>query len=121
MGVEIVLHQSNLSGVRKMDVRQVFEDFGVINGGAAVCDLNVPKALQRREQHEQIGGTVSPVLVIGPLRASRFHRERRAGFGNQLLGGLIQADQRHLRIVRLGINVQHRLWPLRRRHWPPPG
>ncbi len=43
---------------------------GVIDGGAAICDLNAPKALQRHEQHEQIGGAVAPVLVIGPLRAA---------------------------------------------------
>src|ERR1700741_645152 len=82
---------------------------GIIDGGAPVRDLNVPPALKRGEQHEQVGGAVAFVLVIDPLRASPFHRDRRARLGNQLLGGFVQADERHFRIVRLSVDIQHLL------------
>ena len=37
-----------------------------------IGDLDMPKALQRREQHEQVGGPVALVLVIDPLRLPGF-------------------------------------------------
>src|SRR5208283_4332384 len=82
---------------------------GIIDGGAAVCNLNVPPALQRCEQHEQVGGAAPFVFVIDPLRLARFHRDWRACFRNELLGGLVQTDERHLRIVGLSINIEHLL------------
>ena len=33
--IEIVLNEDDLLGARKMNVRSVFEDFGIIDGGAA--------------------------------------------------------------------------------------
>jgi hypothetical protein len=55
MGIEIVLNQNDLAGIRKMPIRQVLQDRRVIGGGAAISDLDMPPALQRREQHEDIG------------------------------------------------------------------
>src|SRR5262249_27579903 len=45
--------------------------------------------LERGEHHEEVGGAVTFVLVIKTGRASRFHRDRHACFGNQLLRGLV--------------------------------
>src|SRR5512144_2211897 len=80
---------------------------GVIDGGAAVCDLGAPPTFQRRKQHEHIGCTVALVFVIGPLHAPWFHRDWRARLGNQLLRGLVQTNKRPLWIMRLGIKIQH--------------
>ena len=47
-----------------MDVGQVPEDLGKVDGRAPLGDLDMPPAFQRREQHEQIGRPVALVLVV---------------------------------------------------------
>jgi hypothetical protein len=44
--------------------------------------LDVAPAFERREQHEQIGGSVA--LVLDSSRLPRFHRDRDARLGNEL-------------------------------------
>jgi hypothetical protein len=67
----------------------------------------MPPTLKRGENHEQIGGAVPFILVVAPGWLSGFRRDWHARFGDQLLRGLVQADQRMLRIVRSLINLQH--------------
>ena len=55
----------------------------------------------------KIGGAAPLEFVVSPLRLSRFHRERRARLGNELLGSLVQANERHFRIVGPRINIEH--------------
>src|SRR5208337_272279 len=81
----------------------------VIDGGAAVRDLDMPKAFERSKQHEQVGDAAPFVLVVNPLWAPLFHRDRRTRLGDQLLRGLVQADERHVRVVGPRINVQNLL------------
>src|ERR1035437_5878707 len=64
-------------------------------------------AFERRKQHEEVGGAVALVLIIEPCRAPHLHRERYARFGNQLLGGLVQTNQRAIGIAWPCINGQH--------------
>ena len=54
MGTEIVLNQNDLAGMWQMSVRQVPEDRRLVDGGAAIGDIDMPPALKRREQHEEI-------------------------------------------------------------------
>src|SRR5258707_2742756 len=77
-----------------MDVGQVFQDASVIQGGMAICDLDVAPTFERSKHHEEIGGALSLVLVIETGRASRFYRDPHARFGNELLLGLVEANQR---------------------------
>ena len=56
---------------------------------------------------KQVGGPAALVFVIGPLRLSRFHRNRRSRLGNELLRGLVEADERPIRIVGPRINIEH--------------
>ena len=104
--VEIVLHKRDLLRLPKVRVGQILEDLGVVDGGMAIGDLDIPPALQRGEHHEQIGGSVPFILVVAPGWLSGFRRDWHARFGDQLLRGLVQADQRILRIVRSLINLQ---------------
>src|SRR3954453_6217557 len=104
---EIVLYQGDLRGVRKPSIRHVLEQVGVIHRCVAIRDRDVPPAVKRCEQHEDIGGSVAFVLVIGPRRAPGPHRDRHARFLDQLFGGLVQADQRADRVVRTVIYFQH--------------
>ena len=85
MDVEIVLDQDDCPGVREVDIGQIFQNISIIHGGVAIRDFNTAPAFERSKHHEQVGGAVSLVLVIETGRASRFHRDRRARFGNELL------------------------------------
>ena len=88
-----------------MHVGQIPEHVGIIDGGAAVGDLDMPPAFQRREHHEQIGDAIPrSVFVIVARWLSRFGGDRRTRLDDQLLRGFVEAHERALRIVRSLIN-----------------
>ena len=64
-------------------------------------------AFERREQHEQVGGSVALVFVIDTGGAPRLHENRHARFGNELLGSLVQADQNPVGIIGPHIDGEH--------------
>src|SRR6202049_560922 len=64
-------------------------------------------AFERCKHHEEIGGAVALVLVIATGWASRFHRDRHARLGEQLLRGLVQANQRTIKIAWPRVDGQH--------------
>src|SRR5262249_47332030 len=73
----------------------------------AICDLDVAPAFERSKHHEEIGGAIALVLIIETGRASRFHRDRHARFGNELLRGLVEANQRTIAVAWPRIDGQH--------------
>lgn len=85
MGVESVLHEDDLPGLRKVDVRQVLENVGIINGGVTIRGLDVPPPLQRGEHHEHVCRAVAFVFVVESDRFAFFHRYRHALLDNKLL------------------------------------
>src|SRR5262249_44473411 len=107
MDAEIVLDQNDGLGVREVDVGQVFQDASVIHGGMAICELDVAPAFERSKHHEEIGGAIALVLIIETGRASRFHRDWHARFGNELLRGLVEANQRTIAVAWPRIDGQH--------------
>src|SRR4029450_6842981 len=104
---EIVLDKKECLGVRELDVGQVFQDASVIHGGMAICDLDVAPAFERSKHHEEIGGAIALVLIIETGRASRFHRDRHARFGNELLRGFVEANQRTTAVAWPRVDGQH--------------
>src|SRR3954452_9250270 len=104
--VEIILHQHDFRRVGKMRVGQIPEHVGIIDGGVAVGDFDLPPAFQRREHHEQIGDAIAFVFVIVTRWLSRFGGDRRARLDDQLLGGFVEAHERALWIVRSLIDFQ---------------
>src|SRR3984957_7603838 len=86
--VEIVLHERDLRRVWKMRVGQFLENAREVRGGALVRDLDMPPALQRREQHEQIGRAIAPVLIIVSRDMPGLCLDRRARLRDQLFRGL---------------------------------
>jgi hypothetical protein len=86
------LDQDDRLGVREVDIGQVFQDVSVVYGGVAIRDFDMAPAFERREQHEQVGGSVAFIFVIATGRAPRFHRDRRPRLGEELLRGLVQAN-----------------------------
>ncbi len=57
----------------------------VVHGGMAIGDFDVAPAFERCKHHEEIGGPIALVLVIITGRTSRFHRDRQARLGEELL------------------------------------
>ena len=104
--VEIILHQHDFRRIWKMRIGQIPEHVGIIDGGVAVGDLDMPPAFQRREHHEQIGDAIAFVFVIVTRWLSRFGGDRRARVDDQLLRGFVEAHERALRIVRSLIDFQ---------------
>ena len=107
MGVQVVLHQNDGLGARKMDIAQRLEHLGVIDGRAVWGDGNMAPAFERRKQHEQRGRAIALVFVIAPRRAPWRHWHGRPGLGRELLGGLVETNQRPLGIVGPGIDSQN--------------
>ena len=105
--VQVVLHEHDLVGLRKMNVAQVLENAGIIDRRAPLGDLHMPKAFEWRKQHEQVGGAVALILVVVASRLAGPHGQRHSSLGDQLLGGLVEADQRPARIVRTVIDLEH--------------
>src|SRR5256886_10770494 len=93
--------------MREVDVGQVLQDASVIHRGMAICDLDVAPAFERSKHHEEIGGAIALVLVIETGRASRFHRNRHAHFGNELLRGFVEANQRTIAVAWPRVDAQH--------------
>ena len=113
MRVQVVLNQRDLLGLREVDVAQVAQDLGIVDGRAPLRDLGMTPAFERREQHEDVGRAIAFVLVVVTRRLSWLHRCGCAGLGDELLGGFVEADERARRIVRPRVDVQH---VLHRRH-----
>ena len=108
--------------LREVDIGQVFQDVSVIHGGVAIGDLDMAPAFERSKHHEEVGGAVALVLVVETGRASRFHRDRHARLGNELLRGLVQANQRAIGDRVAACRRPARLpWRLRTRCWPSAG
>ena len=95
-----------LLGVSEVDVAQVFQDVGEVDGGAAVGDLDMAPAFERGEQHEQVGSAVALVLVVIARRLSWPHRHRRARLGHELLGGLVEAHEWPGLVVRARVDFE---------------
>jgi len=83
--VEIVLNEDDLFGLCKMHIGEFFQNLRIIDGRPAIRDLDAPPALERGEQHEQIGGSVAAVFAIMARGRARLHGDRRPGFGDALL------------------------------------
>src|SRR5260370_7082785 len=77
-----------------MDVRQILECTGIIDGGVAVGDFDVSPAFKRRKHHEEIGGSISFVFVIEAGLAALFYFYSHSRFANHLLWGLVPTKQK---------------------------
>ena len=85
MDVELVLDQNDGLGGREVDIGQIFQDVSVFHGGVAIRDFDTAPAFERCKHHEEVGGAVALVFVIATGRAPRFHRDRHARLGEELL------------------------------------
>ena len=86
MGVEIILHQRDFFGVGKLDIRELFQNMSIINGGVAIGDFDTPPALKGRKHHEYVGDAIMLIFAIVAFWLSGFHRDRRPCLFDQLFG-----------------------------------
>jgi hypothetical protein len=59
-------HMHHLLGFGKAIVGYILENFGIVDGGMAIRDLDMPPTLQGSEHHEQIGRAVA-CIFMGPM------------------------------------------------------
>ena len=107
MGVQIVQDHSNHLGLRVDLLHQPAHLMGEVHLGAPLRHRHMPPAGQRLAGQEQVPGPSPDVLVVLPLGTPRLRRDGRADIGQQLGGGLIEADHRPCRVVGFGLKVQH--------------
>jgi hypothetical protein len=77
---------------------------GVVNSRVALRYDGLPLSLERREDHEDAGGSVSLIFIIDALRLAFPHCNGRARLLQQLLGGSVETDHGRRRIMRTLIN-----------------
>ena len=108
MGVEVVQHQADGLGLRVKFVYQQLHGQGKVLGSTRFAHLYAPEAHLRFEKREQVGCAFALVLVVVAHRLARFGRQGSARLGHHLvLGHLIKADQRLVRIVALLVEIQN--------------
>jgi hypothetical protein len=100
---QVVEHHGDASGLRVMDIDQRFDLLGEVACGAVLTHLDMTLSGLCLKKEEEIGRAAAAVFIIDMGRPPRHGRLRRTGFCEQLLGPLIETDDRPLRIVGLGI------------------
>jgi|GEM_PF-2779380 len=108
MGVQLIFDDKNAFGLRKMHIHQVAHAHGPIPLGAPVGYLDMSPVQQWSKEHEQIRRTFPMVLIIVAFGLSGHHRQRGAGFADQLLWSFVKTDQWNVRIRRTLIEIQHK-------------
>jgi hypothetical protein len=105
VGVQIILHQANVLGVRIDLIDEPAHDFGVVLHGALGSHLDVPAARKWLHQHKQVACAFAFVLVIHALGLAWLDGNRRLYIGMQHHRFLIQADRRVLWVILLLVEV----------------
>ena len=118
MCVEIILDEDDRLGFGEVDIGQVFENLGIVDGRTPVGDLDMAPAFERREHHEQVDDPIAGVLAIHASGLTRLHCDLKAGFGDELLGGLIQTNQRSVGIAGPGVDRHTPSIAARKCRWP---
>jgi len=85
VGIQVVLNQYDLLGLREVDVAQIPQDFCVIDGRAPFGDFDMTPAFEWSKQHEEIGRAIALVFVVVARWPSRLHWLRRARLADKLL------------------------------------
>ena len=107
MGREVVENDSDPLGLGIMDVDEVSHAGGEVRGGAPARDLDVSPGSVGIEEDEEIGGAVALVLAVVALEFARVGGDRGSHLADELGRALVEADDRVLRIGRLGLEIEH--------------
>src|SRR5260370_24095236 len=107
MGIEIVLHNAHILGMRVDLVHQPADALRVVQLGAMLGHLHMAPARQGFDEEKQIGGAQSLILVIDACWLSWFHGLRRPYVGLRRDELFIKADAGLAGIVLLLVQIQH--------------
>ena len=80
---------------------------GEVDRRATLGDFHLAPGTVGVEEHEQIGGSVAPVLAVVALDLPRLGRDRPAHLADELDRALVEADHGPLRVRRLGVEIEH--------------
>lgn len=103
VGVQVVEDQDDPVSIGMADVDEVLDQPCPVLPGAVIGDGQVSGAQQGLAEAEDVGHTVASVLVVEALGQTGQRGQGRADLADQLLGHLIQTDQRTLRIEGSGM------------------
>ena len=119
MGVQIVQDYSDHRDVGICLVHQPSHPVGEVHHGAALGDGHVAPTRTGFTEQEEVASALTPVFVVPLLRLPGLCWQWFTDIGQQLSGGLVEADHRPLGVVGFGIQVQHVLqWGTRSRGSP---
>mgnify|MGYP001081886848 CR=1 FL=1 len=90
MSVEVVLHYSDYLRVWVSLIHQPFNEFGIVDGRAALGYCYVPKTGFGFNQHKQVGSAIANVFVVFSLRFTLLDWQSSADFLMQLLALFVQ-------------------------------
>ena len=91
---QIVEHNPDLFCRRVVNIDELSHTFGEIQAGTLVGDLGASPGTVYVDEHEDVGGAVSDVLVVDPPGLAGFRKDRYALFADQLPRRLIEAEDR---------------------------
>ncbi len=100
---QIVEHDSDALGVRKVNVGEFAHAGGEVNGGAAVGDLDLAPGPMRVEEDQQFDRSVVLILAVGAFDLAQLGRDRRANLADELGRVLIETDNWAPGIGRFGV------------------
>src|SRR3954447_9684393 len=107
VGIEVVEHYPHLLGPRVVLVHQRSHLPSEVHGRATLAHVEVAPSRLRLEDGEQVGRAPALVLVVVSGRTTELGRQGGALLGHHLVGYLVEADHRALRIVALLVEVEH--------------
>src|SRR4051794_12857085 len=113
--VEVVEHDADPLRVGKVHLDERLHLMREIDLRPLLGHLHMPPAARRvvrRVMEKEINHPVALVFVVVAFHLTRAHRQRVADLGHQLLGGLVEADPRPLRVGGFAIEVEHRFHPI---------
>src|SRR6266581_3217109 len=107
MGVQVILHDAHILGVRIHRIDQPLDAVSVVDLGAVLGHLHMAPACQRFDKEKQIGCPQPLILVINPLWLSWLQRLWRPHIRLRCHELFVEADGWIVWVVLLFVEVQH--------------
>ena len=108
VGGEVIEDDADALGLWEVvDIDEFALAKGEVVSGATISDLNPAPRAMGIDEDEEIDGAVAAILLVEALEPSGCGRDRLARFADKLGGAFVEADHGPLRVMLLGIEVEH--------------
>ena len=107
MRVQVVLHESDILGLRIDLIHQPAHDLSIVLHGALRGHFHMPPPCQGFHHDKQIARATALVLVIDPFRMTWLHGYRRIYISMEHHRFFIETNSRILRIIFLFLEIEH--------------